>query len=392
MFAKASLMPLVFILVLSCGKNPFGGNSTDSSFAPSPNPPDTTAPSTPSSLNFTGNASFSVSPTLNWTASTDNILVSSYKVALGTTSGGTEISTFTDIGNVSSHQLTGLTLLTATLYYISIKSIDSSGNESTVATSSFYAPGLVLNSGAFNYPDSSFAISCLEYINSTFYNTEGDSLYWIDPDGAGADIAIQANCDMTRDGGGWTMIAQRRGDDVSVIDNSETCGASLNDFFQNTCPLVPPASFPLTNTDSYNIGDSTVRTNLISAGEWLFIQTNSGTPDTDDAYIIHHNFDLFPNSTGVVLRTAVTQVCDINNASCDSTGVEFLWSGDGFFTSANCGTGYSNTLPGNYGYCHNGNAAYDSNSLFGDRVTYAETKLWNHNGSSIAYVEHIYVR
>lgn len=41
----------------------------------------------------------------------------------------------------------------------------------------------------------------LEYGQST-----GDGLYWIDSDGAGANGAYQVLCDMTSDGGGWTLV------------------------------------------------------------------------------------------------------------------------------------------------------------------------------------------
>jgi hypothetical protein len=35
-----------------------------------------------------------------------------------------------------------------------------------------------------------------------------DSRYWIDPDGAGGNAPVQAQCNMTRDGGGWTMAVK----------------------------------------------------------------------------------------------------------------------------------------------------------------------------------------
>jgi len=52
----------------------------------------------------------------------------------------------------------------------------------------------------------SFAVgSCLEWFNR---GNKEDGVYWIDPDGIGGISPFEVNCDMTRDGGGWTEIVK----------------------------------------------------------------------------------------------------------------------------------------------------------------------------------------
>ncbi|HPI40854.1 MAG TPA: fibronectin type III domain-containing protein [Pseudobdellovibrionaceae bacterium] len=76
----------------------------------------------------------STSPSLSWSTAIDNESgLSHYEIALGTTSGGTEIQTWLNIGLVSSYQLTGLSLTPGQTYYLSLRAIDSAGNTSVAA-------------------------------------------------------------------------------------------------------------------------------------------------------------------------------------------------------------------------------------------------------------------
>ena len=247
---------------------------------------------------------------------------------------------------------------------------------------------LTLNSGSYEYVGGTQATSCLAYLNHSGYSSEGSGTYWIDPDGAGGAGEFAARCDMTSNGGGWTLLSNRSGGTTNVED----CGANLNQFLQATCGNVNN----ITYVDSYSIGNSAVRSNIVTEGDWKFMQYSvSNVLDSDDAHIIHNDgSDLFFSSLNVVNKTLVTSVCDINDANCDTANVYFLWAGNGWWGSARCSSGFSTgSYLGNYGYCHNGvGASYDSNGLFGNRSGYNETKLWNHNNGARAYQERIWAR
>ncbi|GAA3613623.1 fibrinogen-like YCDxxxxGGGW domain-containing protein [Flavivirga amylovorans] len=48
-----------------------------------------------------------------------------------------------------------------------------------------------------------FAANCLEYYNA---GSRTDGIYTIDPDGTGGNPSYDCYCDMTNDGGGWTLV------------------------------------------------------------------------------------------------------------------------------------------------------------------------------------------
>jgi chitodextrinase len=102
------------------------GNASSQSTAATrttPAAPDTTAPSTPAGL--TANAISASQINLSWSASTDNVAVTGYRVYRN----GVFL---TALGNVTTYQNTGLT--GSTTYSYNVDAIDAAGNASGTST------------------------------------------------------------------------------------------------------------------------------------------------------------------------------------------------------------------------------------------------------------------
>ena len=78
--------------------------------------------------------------------------------------------------------------------------------------------------------------SCKAYVDLGV--ADGDGLYLLDPDGDGPGQSFQGWCDMTTQGGGWTLVVKVRGDDghnllYSKWASESTLGA-IDDFSLNS--------------------------------------------------------------------------------------------------------------------------------------------------------------
>jgi hypothetical protein len=87
-------------------------------------------------LTLAEDSSTLAAPTISFDAATDDCGLSHYELSIGTSLGGNEVLSFTNIGLNTSYQQNGLNLDYSKDYYYSVRAVDSSGNISSVKNSS----------------------------------------------------------------------------------------------------------------------------------------------------------------------------------------------------------------------------------------------------------------
>ncbi|MFK7874034.1 MAG: hypothetical protein AB8C84_12855, partial [Oligoflexales bacterium] len=102
---------------------------------------DNIAPSDPSSfVDGVESKDLTESADMTWVTSTDaGSGFSSYELSLGTSSGATDVQDWTDIGDVLTTSMTGLSLTEGTTYYANIRGLDNAGNISSVVSGDGFA-------------------------------------------------------------------------------------------------------------------------------------------------------------------------------------------------------------------------------------------------------------
>lgn len=150
-------------------------------------------PTAPTSLDDGASASTASTSLLIWDAGTDSGSgVDSYELALGTSSGGTDILDWTDVGNVLNTTRTGLSLSWNTYYYASIRTKDAAGRVSSTTAGNGFLAGFVQESylkssnldsgdemGSSVAIDADTAVSGIPYFENSAASNSGAALVFV---------------------------------------------------------------------------------------------------------------------------------------------------------------------------------------------------------------------
>ncbi|MDN8078811.1 fibrinogen-related protein [Burkholderia multivorans] len=219
-----------------------------------------------------------------------------------------------------------------------------------------YNGGITQYSGYRAWSDGSLAKSCLEYFSGktgfAYSGATGDGVYRIDVDGSGPLTPVDVMCDMTTDGGGWTVFQRR-------VDGSV-------DFYRNYAAYA--AGFGSATTD-YWMGNDRLAVLTANGAHTLRVDMTRYTGET--AYAKYTGFSISPASDGY--RLAVTW-------SGGTAGDSMAYHNGFQFTTYDVdplGHGCAQSFKGAWWYrsCHvsNLNGAY----LNGPHTSYADGMEWD---------------
>jgi hypothetical protein len=188
-----------------------------------------------------------------------------YEYAIGTTSGGSDVKTWTSTGTTASMSDSALTLQTSKVYYVSVRTTDAAGNVSSPITSDgqFVAPSL-----SFSVSPSTITFSNLNSVNN--YTDSKTTTLTTSTNAYGGYIVRQAADGFLRSRGSVFTIPDFNGGTYASPNtwqsgntgvgytSSDTLVQGANKFQSATCPggqtLAAPGCFaPYTRTLPGNI-------------------------------------------------------------------------------------------------------------------------------------------
>lgn len=128
-------------------------------------------------------------------------------------------------------------------------------------------------------------------VNNISGNT-GDGIYVIDPDGDGGNDPFQVYCDMTTDGGGWTLIAW----DPVTYEQNDSNGHTNIDFDHDSNQIGDPSNYnPISfNANTYYIGSNRFTSLKPLSNETRIIIANNDDDNDPRSYDMVWNYAFGP--------------------------------------------------------------------------------------------------
>jgi len=241
-------------------------------------------PAAPASFNDGTTSSLDATPLMTWTADSFE-----YELAVGTTSGSTNITNWTRVGRTFQAQITGLTLTAGTTYYGSMRAVGSSGEVSVkalgdgfVAQAASSCPtGYVLVPALNGYTTSDFCVAKYEAKKSGAAGiSQATSTPWASITQTSAITACQAN------GTGYDLISNAEWQTIALNIESVPSNWSLGQWGQGSLNRghsdnAPGAALAASNspqdacigtgqTCSNTVWDTQRRTHVLSNGQVIW--------------------------------------------------------------------------------------------------------------------------
>jgi hypothetical protein len=332
---------------------------------------DDTAPVMNNILSLQDNGSTLSSVNITWDAATDNCNVAHYEIAIGLSAGDSDILSFTNIGDVTSYQSSGVNFEYDKDYYFSIRAVDEKGNTSALVTSSSWQ---IFNAKTLTNLVLWLDASHTESVKDAEGDNPGDVSFsneislWEDISGSSAvhsfsALSTKPNWDVSEN-------AVRFNGSNQFLATADHADINLSTIAQRTLISVIKTSSNITNRQVIYEEGGTVRginiyieDSKLRCGFWNDTNDGDGVQgytevegaiDANTSYVVSYIFDYsnFVDANGV----DGTLECKLNKVSLgtqDITSRLFAHSGDIGLGSVN-----------QHSYFHDGPSSSNSNYYF----------------------------